>query len=175
MLVMGGSLGARSINAAMNKDLFKLIDAGIQVIWQTGKGNLTEVAETLKKKKEVCITEFIGKMNYAYSIADVVVSRAGAIAIAEICVSGKPSVLVPFPLAAEDHQTVNAQLLVNNGAALMVKDRDAELTLVDTVIALINDKERCMLFREAALQMGKKNADQFIAELIVNKMNERNA
>ncbi len=175
VLIMGGSLGARSINAAINKGLNKLIEAGIQVIWQTGKGNLETIDESLKKKKEVCVTEFISKMSYAYKVADVVVSRAGAIALAEICVSGKPSVLVPFPLAAEDHQTVNAQLLVTNGAALMVSDKEAELKLVDTVITLINDHEKCDSFSKAAAKLGKHDADHFIAELIIKKMEEKNA
>jgi UDP-N-acetylglucosamine--N-acetylmuramyl-(pentapeptide) pyrophosphoryl-undecaprenol N-acetylglucosamine transferase len=175
VLVMGGSLGARSINAAFNKGLHKLIDSDIQVIWQTGKGNLAMVNENLKSRKEVCVTEFIAKMNYAYKAADVVVSRAGAIALAEICVCGKPSVLVPFPLAAEDHQTVNAQLLVKQGAALMVSDKDAESKLIDTVIGLIQDETACKSFGEAASKMGVKNADQLIAELMIKKMIEINA
>ena len=175
VLVMGGSLGARSINAAFNKELHKLIDSGIQVIWQTGKGNLAAVSENLKSRKEVCVTEFIAKMNYAYKAADVVVSRAGAIALAEICVCGKPSVLVPFPLAAEDHQTVNATLLVKQGAALMVSDKEAESKLVDTVMDLIQDVATCKSFSEAALKMGVKNADHVIAELMIKTMNEINA
>jgi UDP-N-acetylglucosamine--N-acetylmuramyl-(pentapeptide) pyrophosphoryl-undecaprenol N-acetylglucosamine transferase len=175
VLVMGGSLGARSINAAFNKNLFELIDSGIQVIWQTGKGNLAAVSESLRSRKEVCVTEFIAKMNYAYKAADVVVSRAGAIALAEICVCGKPSVLVPFPLAAEDHQTVNAQLLVNQGAALMVSDKDAESKLIDTVIGLIHDEAICKSFGDAASKMGVNNADKLIAELIIKKMKEINA
>lgn len=175
VLIMGGSLGARSINAAINKGLPKLIDAGVQVIWQTGKGNLTGIDETIRKRKEVCITEFISKMNYAYKVADVVVSRAGAIALAEICVAGKPSVLVPFPLAAEDHQTVNAQLLVKQGAALMVSDKEAEMKLVDAVLALIRDQEKCDSFSKAAIKLGKRDADHYIAELIIKKMAEKNA
>jgi UDP-N-acetylglucosamine--N-acetylmuramyl-(pentapeptide) pyrophosphoryl-undecaprenol N-acetylglucosamine transferase len=103
------------------------------------------------------------------------VSRAGAIALAEICVCGKPSVLVPFPLAAEDHQTVNAQLLVSQGAALMISDKEAETKLVDTVMDLIHDVATCKSFSEAASKMGIKNADYFIAELMVKKMNEINA
>lgn len=175
VLVMGGSLGARSINAAFNKDLNKLLDKGIQVIWQTGKGNLASVDAQYKNRKEVCVTEFISKMNYAYKAADVVVSRAGAIALAEICACGKPSVLVPFPLAAEDHQTVNAQMLVKEGAALMVADKDAELKLIDTVIELIGDETKCKSFGVEATKLGIKNADQSIAELMIKKMNEINA
>ncbi|MFM1794618.1 MAG: undecaprenyldiphospho-muramoylpentapeptide beta-N-acetylglucosaminyltransferase [Bacteroidota bacterium] len=175
VLVMGGSLGARSINTAFDKHINQLIDKGIQVIWQTGKGNLAGISEHIKSRKEVCVTEFIAKMNYAYKAADIVVSRAGAIALAEITVCGKPSVLVPFPLAAEDHQTVNAQMLVNKGAAIMVKDSETDLQLVETVAALINDEQRREQFAAASAQLGVKNADQFIATLIVNKMKEKNA
>ena len=174
VLVIGGSLGARSINAAMATGIHKLIDAGIQVIWQTGKGNLAPVSDAIRTRKEMCITEFITKMNYAYKAADVVVSRAGAIALAEICVCGKPSVLVPFPLAAEDHQTVNAQLLVEQGAACMVSDKDAETTLVDTVMQLVSDKQKCLAFGAAASRMCKRNADQHIAELILKTVEEVN-
>ncbi len=174
VLVIGGSLGARSINAAMARGIHKLIDAGIQVIWQTGKGNLAPVSDAIRNRKEVCITEFITKMNYAYKAADVVVSRAGAIALSEICVCGKPSVLVPLPLAAEDHQTVNAQLLVEQGAACMVSDKDAETTLVDTVMQLVSDKQKCLAFGDAASRMGKRNADQHIAELILKTVEELN-
>lgn len=174
VLVIGGSLGARSINAAMARGIHKLIDAGIQVIWQTGKGNLAPVSDAIRNRKEVCIAEFITKMNYAYKAADVVVSRAGAIALAEICVCGKPSVLVPLPLAAEDHQTVNAQLLVEQGAACMVSDNDAETTLVDTVMQLVSDKQKCLAFGAAASRMGKRNADQHIAELILKTVEELN-
>ena len=175
VLVIGGSLGARSINAAFNQDLNKLLERGIQVIWQTGKGNLASVSEEFKRRKDICVTEFITKMNYAYKAADVVVSRAGAIALAEIGVCGKPSVLVPFPLAAEDHQTVNAQMFVNAGAAFMVADNDAEKKLVDTVIELIVDEDKCKLFAEEAAKLGTKNADLSIAELMIKKMSEINA
>lgn len=170
VLVMGGSLGAKSINMAMHHGLQKIVENGIQVVWQTGKGNLELLPESVKTKKEVCVTEFITKMNYAYKVADVVVSRAGAIALAEICACGKPSVLVPYPFAAEDHQTVNASLLVKHGAAIMVHDKEAESKLVETVISLVQDVEKCKSFGLAAQQMGKKNADQLIAELIVQKM-----
>ena len=125
VLVIGGSLGARSINQAISRGITSLLDTGIQVIWQTGKGNLELVDQSLRKRKGVCITEFISKMNYAYAVADLVVSRAGAIALAEICATGKPSILIPFPHAAEDHQTVNAMTLVNKGAAVMIKDMNA--------------------------------------------------
>ena len=174
VLVMGGSLGAKSINEAMGKGVNRLIAAGIQVIWQTGKGNIAAVPDAIRKQKGVCVSEFITKMSYAYKASDIVVSRAGAIALAEICASGKPSVLVPFPLAAEDHQTVNAQMLVSQGAACIVRDNEAKARLVDAIIELINDKAKCTAFGEAAIRIDKRDADKVIATLIVKNIQERN-
>ena len=167
LLVIGGSLGARSINAALNSGVHKLIDAGIQVIWQTGKGNLSAVSDSVKSRKEVCVTEFIAKMNYAYKAADVVVSRAGAIALAEICVCGKPSVLVPFPLAAEDHQTANAKSLVQENAAIIVADSQAKENMVPTALRTLNDKDLLARLAENSFGMGKPKAAQQIAETIL--------
>jgi UDP-N-acetylglucosamine--N-acetylmuramyl-(pentapeptide) pyrophosphoryl-undecaprenol N-acetylglucosamine transferase len=113
-------------------------------------------------------------MNYAYTAADVVVSRAGAIALAEICACGKPSVLVPYPHAAEDHQTVNASILVNNGAALMVADQTAGQELVDALLDLVADKEKCERFGNAASTLYVKNADMVIAGHIIEIVEKRN-
>lgn len=174
ILVIGGSLGARSINSAIAGGIDKLIGAGIQIIWQTGKGNLGMVSENLKAKKEVCVSEFITKMNYAYTAADLVVSRAGAIALAEICAMKKPSVLVPFPHAAEDHQTVNASVLVKNHAAIMVQDSLATQNLVEELINLISDPEKCNSFGEAAGKLYVKDADMLIANKIIETMSNKN-
>lgn len=174
VLVMGGSLGAKSINTSMVDGFNAFVDAGIQLIWQTGKGNLDLLPEETKRRKDICVTEFIAKMNYAYAAADVVVSRAGAIALAEICACGKPSVLVPYPRAAEDHQTVNAMGLVNNGAALMVTDAVAAQELVQTVLGLVADKEKCAGFAAAASQLYVKDADVIIAEQIITILEKRN-
>lgn len=170
VLIIGGSLGAKSINIAIASGLEKLIGEGVQVIWQTGKGNIDLIPERSKKQKGICVTEFITKMQYAYKVADVVVSRAGAIALAEICACGKPSVLVPFPHAAEDHQTVNASVLVNAGAALMVKDAEAVYQLVDVVLELVKDKEKCNSFGEAASKLYVENADVIIAKKIIETL-----
>jgi UDP-N-acetylglucosamine--N-acetylmuramyl-(pentapeptide) pyrophosphoryl-undecaprenol N-acetylglucosamine transferase len=175
VLVIGGSLGARSINKALSNEIYKFIDQGIQLIWQTGKGNLSLIPQSIRNKKELCITEFISKMDYAYAIADVVVSRAGAIALAEICATGKPSVLVPFPLAAEDHQTVNAMHLVNKGAAILVKDADAETGLVGEVIDLVKDKKRCEAFSSAAKSLTIEHADDRIAQFIIQEVEKKYA
>lgn len=167
VLVFGGSLGARSINQAMAKGIEMLIDGGIQVIWQTGKGNLELVDQSLRKRKGVCITEFITKMNYAYAVADLVVSRAGAIALAEICATGKPSILIPFPHAAEDHQTVNAMTLVNNGAAVLIKDENVSNELISMIQYMLKDKEKLQLISKAASTLFVKEADQLIANEIL--------
>ena len=168
VLVIGGSLGARSINQALAKGIGSLIDAGIQVIWQTGKGNLELVDQSLRKRKDICITEFISKMNYAYAVADLVVSRAGAIALAEICATGKPSILIPFPHAAEDHQTVNAMTLVHNGAAVIIKDENASNELISMIQAMLKDKAKLHDIGKAASALFVKDADQLIANEILN-------
>ncbi|MEY3921716.1 MAG: undecaprenyldiphospho-muramoylpentapeptide beta-N-acetylglucosaminyltransferase [Bacteroidota bacterium] len=168
VLVIGGSLGARSINQALAKGIESLTNEGIQVIWQTGKGNLELVDQSLRKRKGVCITEFISKMNYAYAVSDLVVSRAGAIALAEICATGKPSILIPFPHAAEDHQTVNAMALVNNGAAVMIKDENVSNELISMIQLMLKDKEKLDAIGKAASTLFVKDADQLIAREILN-------
>src|SRR6185503_10293804 len=118
VLVVGGSLGAKSINEAIEKHLAELLNAGLQVIWQIGKNYQPKVTSG----PGVWINAFITDMEHAYAAADMVVARAGAMTVAELCVVKKPVLFVPYPFAAEDHQTVNAQQLVNKNAALMVKD-----------------------------------------------------
>jgi len=172
VLIMGGSLGAKSINQAMSAGLSRLIDNGIQVIWQTGKGNLNLLDPALRKNKMGCITEFISKMDYAYAVADLVVSRAGAIAIAEICATGKASILVPYPLAAEDHQTANAMTLVKEGAAILIKDADVSAQLTDTILSMVNDKEKINAIGQAASTLFTADADTRIAKEIINSVKE---
>ncbi len=172
VLIMGGSLGAKSINQAMSAGLSRLIDNGIQVIWQTGKGNLNLLDPALRKNKMGCITEFISKMDYAYAAADLVVSRAGAIAIAEICATGKASILVPYPLAAEDHQTANAMTLVKEGAAILIKDADVSAQLTDTILSMVNDKEKINAIGQAASTLFTADADTRIAKEIINSVKE---
>jgi len=174
ILVVGGSLGAKSINTAFTKGIDKILNANLQLIWQTGKGSLGIIDESLRSKKEVFISEFIHKMNYAYVAADIVVSRAGAIALAEICAMKKPSILVPFPFAAEDHQTGNALELVSNHAALMITDKEVEEKLVDTAIELIHDKSKCEVFSKAAGSLFIEDADMLIALKIIEKLNAKN-
>lgn len=170
VLIIGGSLGANSINRAIAEGISILLERGFQIIWQTGKGNLERVDPSVRKRKGTCITEFISKMNYAYTVADLIVSRAGAMALAEICATGKPSILIPFPHAAEDHQTVNAQTLANKGAAVIIKDEHVDKDLIPTIEMLFNNKEQLRSLGKAASALFLRDADQHIAVEIIKRV-----
>ena len=140
VLVVGGSLGALTINESIAGGLKKFADAGVQVIWQTGKGYIATARGIVGKgRKGLYVNDFIYKMDLAFAAADVIVSRAGASTISELCIVGKPVVFVPSPNVAEDHQTKNAMALVDKDAALMVKDVDARNILVDKTLQLVAD------------------------------------
>ncbi|MDR1170698.1 MAG: undecaprenyldiphospho-muramoylpentapeptide beta-N-acetylglucosaminyltransferase [Prevotellaceae bacterium] len=140
VLALGGSLGARTINESIAGGLQEFEKNNIQLIWQTGKHYFDTAAKFAEGKPFVRVFDFIYKMNYAFSAADIIVSRAGAGTISELCIVGKPAVLVPSPNVAEDHQTKNAMSLVNKNAAIAVKDEDARNKLVATVIELLGNK-----------------------------------
>ncbi|MEO5562547.1 MAG: undecaprenyldiphospho-muramoylpentapeptide beta-N-acetylglucosaminyltransferase [Chitinophagaceae bacterium] len=142
LLVVGGSLGAKTINEAVDKDLDQLLDAGLQLIWQTGKPYADKAKERVKGKQSVWVNEFISQMELAYAAADIVVARAGAMTVAELCVVKKPVLFVPYPFAAEDHQTVNAKQLVNKNAALMVPDSEAKEKLVPMTVELAKNETK---------------------------------
>ncbi|MBR4582267.1 MAG: undecaprenyldiphospho-muramoylpentapeptide beta-N-acetylglucosaminyltransferase [Bacteroidales bacterium] len=154
VLVVGGSLGAKTINESIAGGLKKFADAGVQLIWQTGKGYIETARGFVgaEPKKGLYVNDFIYKMDLAFAAADVIVSRAGASTISELCIVGKPVVFVPSPNVAEDHQTKNAMALVDKDAALMVKDVDARNVLVDKVMKLVSD----MPLREKLSQNIKK-------------------
>ena len=171
VLVVGGSLGARSINEAMASGIDKLFEAGLQVIWQTGKTDASKWSEAASGKKGVWVGEFITQMEQAYAAADLVVSRAGAMAIAELCVVRKPVVFVPYPFAAEDHQTANAMHLVNNNAALLVADKDVQQNLITVVIDLAADDNKQELLKTAIGRHGVSDADERIATAILKVLN----
>jgi UDP-N-acetylglucosamine--N-acetylmuramyl-(pentapeptide) pyrophosphoryl-undecaprenol N-acetylglucosamine transferase len=141
MLVIGGSLGARTINEAMGHGLQELSNNNIQLIWQTGKGYFEKAKEQTAtfSNRNIFAFDFIQRMDLAYAAADIVVSRAGASSVSELCNIGMPCILIPSPNVAEDHQTKNAMALVNKQAALLVKDTEAGKYLVETAIQLIND------------------------------------
>ena len=142
LLVVGGSLGALTVNDSMERGLNRLVSAGCQVIWQTGKSFLPRAKEAAKGLSGVVVTAFISDMGAAYSAATLVVSRAGAGSISELEVLGKPVILIPSPNVAEDHQTKNAEALSSRGAALLIPDAEAREKLTDAILGLINDPEK---------------------------------
>ena len=145
VLILGGSLGARTINNGIVKGLERLIEAGVQIIWQTGRYYYESIKRHIDEKETndlLWCSDFISCMDYAYAAADLVVSRAGAGSISELCLLKKPAILIPSPNVAEDHQTKNALAIVNRQAALMIADKDAESQLVDSIMILIGDAEQ---------------------------------
>lgn len=164
VLVLGGSLGARTINDSIIGDLQKVIDAGVQLVWQTGKFYYQEM-KTLAKDLElgnIRILEFISEMDLAYAVADVVVSRAGALSISELCLVGKPVIFVPSPNVAEDHQTKNAQALTQKEAALLVKDVKAKEFLVSTALDLLKNNEKKGVLAANIKALGRPKATKDI-------------
>ena len=170
VLAVGGSLGARSINEALGKNLELLEQNGLQLIWQTGKPYAAKAKERVGDRRGVWVNDFITQMEYAYAAADMVISRAGAMAIAELCVVQKPVVFVPYPFAAEDHQTVNAMNLVQKGAALMVKDSEAGEKVVPTIIELSKNEQKQRELQEHIGQQKVTNADERVAEEVLKSI-----
>jgi UDP-N-acetylglucosamine--N-acetylmuramyl-(pentapeptide) pyrophosphoryl-undecaprenol N-acetylglucosamine transferase len=167
LLVVGGSLGAKSINEAIDKGLDKLTEAGLQVIWQTGKPYADKAKERTAGNSAVWANDFITKMEYAYAAADVVVARSGAMTVAELCTVQKPALFVPYPFAAEDHQAVNAMQLVNKNAAMMVRDSEAMQKLVFMAIELSMDAGKQEELKKNMKPLGITNADERIATEIL--------
>ena len=168
VLVFGGSLGAKSINEAVDAGLDRFVDRGLQVIWQTGKGYAEAAKRSAESRRGVWTQEFITHMEMAYAAADIVVARAGALTIAELCVAGKPVVFVPYPYAAEDHQTVNAMSLVRKEAGLIVKDQETKTRLLDVVLELsANETQQRTLSRNIA-SLAIRDADERIAREILS-------
>lgn len=163
LLVVGGSLGARSINEAVDNGLDELLGTGLNLIWQTGKPYAAKAKQRAEGKSSVWAGDFITQMEQAYAAADLVVSRAGAMAIAELCVVKKPVLFVPYPFAAEDHQTVNAVTLVNRNAALMVKDSEALQRTVPTIIELAKNEQQQNELRNNIARYAVTDADTQIA------------
>ena len=163
VLVVGGSLGARSINEAIDKHLDKLLAKNLQLIWQTGKPYAEKAAERAVENKSVWVNAFINQMEYAYAAADMVVSRSGAMVIAELCLVKKPVLFVPYPFAAEDHQTVNAMKLVKKNAALMVKDNEAIDKVVPMIIDLATNEVKQFELKKNIGELGIADADKRIA------------
>jgi len=169
VLIVGGSLGAQSVNRALVEHLEEWQKSGFQLIWQTGKTSFNTSKSALKKSgaKNIHIHEFISRMDLAYAAADLIVSRAGAIAISEISAVGKPVIFVPFPYAAEDHQTKNAQKLVDTKAAQMIKDSKVKDDLFPMVKHLIEDEKLLQKMSASILKMGIRDADDKIAKEVI--------
>jgi len=169
ILVTGGSLGARTLNNSIKAGLAQLIAADVQVIWQTGKFYYKDLIAELGENyhPNIRINEFLNRMDLAYAAADVIVSRAGAGTIAELCVIKKPVILVPSPNVAEDHQTKNALALVQERAAVFIADRDAETKLVDKAIALLSDKNEQKILSDNIGKLAMPNADEVIAKEVI--------
>lgn len=172
VFVMGGSLGAKSINETVeaNIDVFK--KNNLQLIWQTGKNYAANAAKVEEERMNIWTNAFIDKMENAYAAADVVVSRSGAMTVAEMCVTGKPAIFVPFPFATEDHQTANAMALVNKNAALIVRDAEVKTRLIPDLLELINREPLMKQLSENISKFSNTNADEIIAIEILNKLNE---
>jgi UDP-N-acetylglucosamine--N-acetylmuramyl-(pentapeptide) pyrophosphoryl-undecaprenol N-acetylglucosamine transferase len=168
VLVVGGSLGAKSINEAVSKHLNEMLNAGLQLIWQTGKPYAATAKENAAGKQAVWVNEFITQMEYAYAAADIVIARAGAMTVAELCVVKKPVLFVPYPFAAEDHQTVNALQLVKENAALMVKDNEAMEKVIPMIIELSKDERRQNELKTNIGRLAISNADRIIADEVLN-------
>lgn len=168
LLIVGGSLGARTINESVLEGIDKLIDSQVQVIWQTGRAYFESVKAQVESKdlRRIRIYDFLKQMDLAYAASDVVISRAGALAISELCLAKRPSILVPSPNVAEDHQTKNALTLVNTQAARMITDAEAKSTLIDETLKLIYDEPQCEALRHNIAKLGKPKA----TEEIVNEI-----
>jgi len=169
ILVTGGSLGARTLNNSIMAGLDKIIAADVQVVWQTGKFYYKSIIEKLGEdyNPNIRIMEFVNRMDMAYAGADVIISRAGAGTIAELCVIKKPVILVPSPNVAEDHQTKNALALVHDNAAIFIADKDAETTLVYKAIQLLNDTDEKKILSNNIGKLALPDADEVIAKEVM--------
>lgn len=166
VLIIGGSLGARTLNNSLKKEIGKLIERDHQVVWQCGKFYINTLRESLSDEvlssDQVYLSDFIFKMDLAYAMADVIISRAGAISVSEVCLVGKPVILVPSPNVSEDHQTKNAMALVNVGAAVLVKDTEATDKLVNEAVSLLSDENRMSALSANIKKLGISDAAERI-------------
>lgn len=169
LLIIGGSQGARTINESIEGGLQRFVEAGVQVIWQTGPGFIerAQAAVAAIGSSLIKAYDFIYDMDKAYAVADVVVSRAGALSVSELCLVGRPAILVPFPAASEDHQTKNAMSLVEHKAALLVTDKTAREALVTAALGLLNDPVQQTQLKTQIKTLAKPNAARDIATEVI--------
>ncbi|GAB3749370.1 undecaprenyldiphospho-muramoylpentapeptide beta-N-acetylglucosaminyltransferase [Spirosoma pomorum] len=166
LLVIGGSQGARTLNESMEAGLAQFVDAGVQVVWQTGTAFIERARAAVATLGSPLVKayDFIYDMDKAYAVADAVVSRAGALSVSELCLVGRPAILVPLPTAAEDHQTKNAMSLVDRQAALLINDRNARQELVPAALALLNNERERQQLSQQIKTLARPNAAREIAE-----------
>jgi len=170
LLIIGGSLGAKTINDAIKAALPQLAKTDIQVVWQTGKYYYEQCKaawEAAGCPANIECRDFLSDMPDRYAQADLVISRAGASSISELCLLGKPAILVPSPNVAEDHQTHNAMALVNKDAAVLVKDAEASDKLVSTALELIQDDKKLKTLHTNVLQLAQKDSAKRIAQEVI--------
>ncbi len=170
VLIVGGSLGAKSINEVISQHILEFNSLSLQLIWQTGKATATAYLQRTKALSNVWASDFINEMDKAYAAADIVVSRAGAMAVAELCVTKKPVIFVPFPYAAEDHQTMNAKYLVERDAAIMIKDEMVSARLFSEITSLAKDESKQKKLENNIAAFAVKDADKKIAEEILKSL-----
>ena len=173
LLIIGGSLGAASINKAIQQNLSAFEAMGVQLIWQTGKPNAENYKAAAIQYGNVYVDSFINDMSAAYAAADMVVSRSGAMAVAEIAMTGKPCIFVPYPHAAEDHQTYNAQVLVKEQAAQMIADKDVINELLPMIKKMISTKTDLIEMEKKIKSFAWMHADQVIATEILNEIDPK--
>ena len=169
ILLVGGSLGARTINESVLQHLDIVKASDVQFVWQTGKFYSEEIAKRLQGEDipNLKVTDFITDMGTAYKAADLVISRAGASSISEFCLIGKPVILVPSPNVAEDHQTKNALALANRDAAIYVKDAEAPATLLELAVKTVNDEEKLKSLSENVLKLALPDSANIIAKEVI--------
>ena len=175
LLVVGGSQGARSINRSVLNGLQQFSNAGIQLIWQTGKLFADEAREAVRKLNDQGIKtlDFIGRMDLAYAAADAVIARSGASTVSELCIVAKPAILVPLPTAAEDHQTKNCKALVEKNAAIMLPDSSVNQLLVNTAIELMTNKSKREALIENIRPLAIADSAERIAKEVLDLVMER--
>jgi UDP-N-acetylglucosamine--N-acetylmuramyl-(pentapeptide) pyrophosphoryl-undecaprenol N-acetylglucosamine transferase len=169
ILMVGGSLGARTLNESIVESFSKIKQSDVQVIWQCGKYYFKEMSDLQSQgeiPENVYLFDFVSRMDYAYSVSDLVISRAGAGSISEFCLLGKPVILVPSPNVAEDHQTQNAIALVKKNAAVMVSDANAKALLFDTALKLVDDNEKLKSLSDNILKLAQHDSAKRIVDEI---------
>ena len=170
ILLVGGSLGARTLNESVMRNLSRIAASPAQFIWQTGsyyKKQIEQLLDVKGKPGNLIVTDFISRMDQAYCLADLVISRAGAGSISELCLLGKPSILVPSPNVAEDHQTHNAMALVNKDAAILIRDEDAAETIIPLALDTVADTERLQQLGQNAAAMALRDSAHIIAQEVI--------